>query len=93
MPSPDGLDHWQIKVELESLDRAIGRPTEGEWTDPLLALADQYFATRERLYREVYRLGPVRHVLNPRFMPPDWEASWRKASGDGAKVLRVLPQQ
>jgi hypothetical protein len=87
------LDHWRIKVELESLDRAIGRPAENEWTAERLALADRYFATRERLYREVYRLGPVRHVLNPRFMPPDWETSWRKASGDGAPNSKMLPQQ
>jgi len=74
------LEQWRSKVELETLDRAIGNPKADEWTPDKLALADKYFATQERLYREVYRLGPVRHVLNPRFEPPAWYESWSKAA-------------
>ncbi|MEI7730547.1 MAG: hypothetical protein WCO56_13310 [Verrucomicrobiota bacterium] len=80
------IEHWRSKVELETLDRAIGNPKVNEWTPAALALVDQYFAAQERLYREVYRLGPVRHVLNPRFMPPPWYDSWQKATKWGGQT-------
>ena len=85
------LEHWHSKVELETLDRAIGNPKQ--WTPEKLALADKYFAAQERLYREVYRLGPVRHGLNPRFMPPPWYDSWNKAGQQAPKPAALLPQQ
>lgn len=87
------LEHWRIKVELEVLDRAIGTPKPTEWTPDKLKLAERWFATQERLYREVYRLGPVRHVLNPRFMPPAWHDSWGKANAATAKAGTLMPQQ
>ena len=85
------LEQWRSKVELETLDRAIGLPKQ--WTSENLALAEQFFAAQERLYRDVYRLGPVRHVLNPRFMPPAWYDSWSKAHQQTAKPAPLLPQQ
>lgn len=87
------LEHWQFKVELETLQRAIGTPKDNEWTPARLALAEKYFAAQERLYREVYRLGPVRHVLNPRFLPPAWYESWRKATASAPSGGKPLPQQ
>jgi hypothetical protein len=87
------LDHWRIKVELEMLDRAIGTPKPQEWTVEKLALAEQWLATQERLYREVYRLGPVRHVLNPRFMPPAWYESWRKVNAAAPEGKKLLKEQ
>jgi len=87
------LEHWRSKVELETLDRAIGNPKEREWTPDQLALVDKYFAAQERLYREVYRLGPVRHVLNPRFEPPGWYDSWLKTTQSATKEPQMQPQQ
>ncbi|MBU4461342.1 MAG: hypothetical protein KJ579_12290, partial [Verrucomicrobia bacterium] len=87
------LEHWRSKVEMETLDRAIGTPKPEEWTPGKLALADRYFAAQERLYREVYRLGPVRHVINPRFMPPPWQASWSQATRTSAGTTSLIPQQ
>ncbi|MCU0916668.1 MAG: hypothetical protein MUC88_19220 [Planctomycetes bacterium] len=87
------LEQWRIRVELEELDRAIGTPPRTDWTADKLALAERWFATQERLYREVYRLGPVRHVLNPRFMPPLWYESWRQVSAGAPKGGTLGPQQ
>lgn len=87
------LDHWRYKMELETLDRAIGVPKQREWTGVKLALAEQWFATQERLYREVYRLGPVRHVLNPRIMPPAWHDSWSKVTASAPAGGKLLQQQ
>ncbi|HPA16329.1 MAG TPA: RHS repeat-associated core domain-containing protein [Verrucomicrobiae bacterium] len=59
----------------------------------LCSLAENYFAAQEHLYREVYRLGPVRHVLNPIAMPPPWMASWNAANKKAAPAAKGLPQQ
>lgn len=87
------LEQWKFKVELELLDRAIGAPQESEWTPEKLALADKYFAMQENMYRDVYRLGPVRHVLHPRFLPPPWQATWSKVTRAGARPASILLQQ
>lgn len=87
------IDHWRLKLELETLDRAIGIPKQAEWTSEKRALAEQWLATQERLYREVYRLGPVRHVLNPRIMPPAWYESWSKATASAPSGGKLLQQQ
>ncbi|MCX7007980.1 MAG: hypothetical protein NTY53_12165 [Kiritimatiellaeota bacterium] len=87
------IEHWRIKVELDTLDRAIGTPKPQEWTGEKLALAERWLATQERLYREVYRLGPVRHVLNPRFMPPAWYESWRKVNAAAPEGKKLLKEQ
>lgn len=81
------LDHWRLKLEMEELDRAIGQPKPDEWTPERLAKADAWFATQERLYRDVYRLGPVRHVLNPLNNPPAWYKSWREATQSAPAAL------
>lgn len=86
------LEHWRSKVELETIDRAIGRPADNEWTPEKLALADKFWAAQERMFREVYRLGPVRHVLNPRFHTPFWFESWQKAVGSAPKERKIQPE-
>ena len=87
------LEHWRSKTELETLERAIGTPKPHEWTPEKRAAAERYFAAQERMYREVYRLGPLRHVLNPRVMPPAWLASWNEANKRAASVAPDQPQQ
>lgn len=87
------LEQWRMKCELEGLQRAIGTPSAAEWTPARLELAERFFASQERLYREIYRLGPLRHVLNPRFMPPPWFDSWQKATSSAPAGGKLLPQQ
>ncbi len=86
------LEHWRCKVQMEILDRDIGNPKVTAWTPDKLALAEKYFAEEERLYREVYKLGPVRQVLNPRFIRPKWYDSWSRANQQTPESSR-LPQQ
>ena len=84
------LEHLRCKLALETLDRQIGRPKEGEWTPEKLSLADRFWAEQEHLQRDVYRLGPVRHVFTPKFQPPFWYESWQAAveSAPPAEVMR-----
>ncbi len=74
------LEHWRSKVALETLDRKIGTPKPDAWTPEKLALVDAFWAQQEQLQRGVYRLGPVRHVFTPKFVPPRWYDSWQKAT-------------
>ncbi|MCX6901214.1 MAG: hypothetical protein NT105_21265 [Verrucomicrobia bacterium] len=72
------LAHWRCKMELESLDRQIGQPKDDEWTPEKLKLADKFWSEQEYLQRNIYKLGPVRHVFTPKFMPPFWYDSWQR---------------
>jgi len=72
------LAHWRCKMELESLDRQIGQPADNEWTPEKLKLADKFWSEQEYLQRNIYKLGPVRHVFTPKFMPPFWYDSWQR---------------
>jgi hypothetical protein len=49
---------------------------ESEWTDTRVAAAEAFWATRERLLRDVYHLGPQRHVFANKFSPVPWRQSW-----------------
>ncbi len=79
-PSTWRLEHWRSKVKLEALDRQIGAPGAGEWTDATLRLARGFWAEQEHLQRRVYGLGPVRHVFARKFSPPRWYDSWMQAT-------------
>jgi hypothetical protein len=74
------LEQLRSKLRLEKLDRTIGRPSQGEWTRKTLGLVDAFWAEQEHLQRDVYRLGPVRHVFARRFHPPKWYDSWMQAT-------------
>ncbi len=74
------LEQLRSKVQLEKLDRQIGQPAVDEWTPSKRNLADQFWAEQESLQRDVYRLGPVRHVFARKFHCPSWYDSWMKAT-------------
>lgn len=86
------LEHWRCKVVLEELDRAIGAPKQNEWTPEKLKLASAFWAEQERLHRDVYKLGPVRHIFAPQFNPPTWYQSWQKATKSAPAQLKMRPE-
>jgi hypothetical protein len=75
LPADDWrVRHWAIKAEMLCLNTAI--MAEQEWTPNRVANAEQFWATREILERQVYGLGPLRHILDKRFSPLPWHKSW-----------------
>jgi hypothetical protein len=84
------LEHWRSKLNLERLDRAIGLPKE--WTAEKLKLADEFWAEKEHLLRDVYKLGPLRHVFAQKFIPPDWYDGWQRATKAGPKKETMQPE-
>ena len=55
-------------------NQAIGA---GEiWTPERKARAEEFWAAEEKLQREVYGIGLLRHILNRRFIEMPWYKSW-----------------
>lgn len=77
-PSEDAwrLEQWQRKSELFSLHARI--TAEDAWTPTRLELVDRFWAAQERLQREVWGLGQLRHIFARKYTPLPWYASWAK---------------
>ena len=60
----------------EGHGRFSARVLTPEVTAERLAQADAFWAAEEKLQREVYGIGPVRHILNRRFLEMPWYKSW-----------------
>jgi hypothetical protein len=86
------LEQWRSKTKLETIDRAIGLPKPNEWTKEKLQLVDSFWAEQEHLLRDVYKLGPLRHVFARKFVPPEWYASWQKATKVAPKEIILRPE-
>jgi len=83
------LEQWRAKLKLETLDRQIGNPPE--WTPAKLKLVEQCLAEHEHLQRDVYRLGPLRHILAWPASGAAWYASWaqqQQATSRAAELPR-----
>lgn len=92
VPSTWRLEHWRSKLKLEQLDRAIGLPKANEWTPEKRKLVDDFWAEQEHLQRDIYRLGPVRHVFSRKFNAPKWYDSWQKATNSEPKQEFLPPE-
>jgi hypothetical protein len=53
------------------------------WDAERLRAADEFWAAKERLYRQVWRLGLTRHILQFDGGAPPWHADYLKAKGAG----------
>ncbi|MCC6487008.1 MAG: hypothetical protein IT364_05865 [Candidatus Hydrogenedentes bacterium] len=86
------LEQWRLKLDLMKLNAAI--VAESEWTEARLAAVDAFWGTRERLMRDVYQLGPQRHVFADRFSPVPWRQFWEDYMGaHPAQSSHTLPEQ
>ena len=70
------MRQWDDKQRLFDLHRQIQALTG--WPPERLALAREFLEARDRMYRETWGLGPVRHVLHPRYFPPGWLAEYQE---------------
>ena len=65
---------WELKADMFAANQLIG--TGETWTPERLAHTEQFWAAEEKLQREVYGVGPLRHILNRRFLEMPWYKSW-----------------
>lgn len=70
------LDQWASKLRIFEAHADVLRGKT--WDRARFEAADRFFLEREKLYRDVWGLGLVRHVLNPRYHQPSWYAEWSK---------------
>ena len=78
-PTTWRLAQWESRVRLFEAHGEVMR--RKGWGRPRLAAARKYLAEQERLFRQVWGLGPVRHVMHPRFHRPPWFAEYQAAAG------------
>jgi hypothetical protein len=77
------LAGWEARVRLfEANQEALSGRT---WDERRLAAGRRFLEHQERLFRDVWKLGLLRAVLNPRFHRPAWFAQYEQASGRGAR--------
>jgi hypothetical protein len=70
---------WESKSALMVRYADVARGGDS-WPKERLAAAEAFWAEQERMQREVYGLGALRHVLHRRFSPFSWYAAWAKAT-------------
>jgi hypothetical protein len=74
---------WELKADMFAANQAIG--AGDNWTPDRLAQANEFWAAEEKLQREVYGIGPLRHILNRRFLEMPWYKSWASQPALSAK--------
>jgi len=60
-----------------------------DWTPQRRQAAEDYWAAYERLQREVYGIGPLRHCLAPPYLDLPWYKSWSQHQ----KLLATRPSR
>ncbi len=83
--------HVEKKAELMLLDYRIG--TGKEWSKredvkPYLALIDRRLELSEKLWREVYGFGILRHIFIPDRVLPEWYFNYKKLFPDQEGNIR-----
>lgn len=66
---------WELKADMFVANQRIMAAGDA-WNAPRLAAADDYWTAYEKLQREVYGIGPLRHVIAPAFLNLPWYRSW-----------------
>ena len=75
----------QMEAKLRIFEANADVLARKEWDEKRRAAADRFFLEREKLFRDVWGLGPIRHVLNPRYHPPSWLKERQAADAIGVK--------
>lgn len=69
------LDQWERRLRMYEQHSLVTE--QHEWNEVAQSAARRFVEERDRLSREVWGLGLVRHVLNYRYSQPDWFERYR----------------
>ncbi len=89
--SPGARNSWRLQQVVERLNLAEAHQAvraETNWTPKRLAAAGEFLAAKERLYRNVWRLGLQRHSFRFESNMPDWYDGYISLKG-GKKVTSI----
>jgi len=70
------VDMWEARLKIEKVNRKI-KIIDG-WNKEKFELVEKFFEEIEHLYRDVYRVGPVRHILKVHPGAPFWYGDYLK---------------
>jgi hypothetical protein len=71
-------DQLEGKLRLFEAHAAVMRMSQ--WDDARSAVAEAFFAAREFLYRDVWKIGLTRAGISPEFYGPSWLDEWRQVA-------------
>lgn len=94
----DPVSPTESRKELDSLaKKVLGNWRIEQWRSRLFLVeheraknAERFLDAQDKLYRDVYGLGKVDHVLNPAVGRPDWA---RRGKGKPDSQKEMLPEQ
>lgn len=91
------VNTWRFQQVAERLKMAGAHQAvlaESDWTQKRLAAANAFIAAKERLYRNVWRLGLQRHSFRFENYMPGWYESFIKISGEKKfkSIIDVIEQ-
>ncbi|HEX2949575.1 MAG TPA: hypothetical protein VHV83_08420, partial [Armatimonadota bacterium] len=78
------LAQWNARLCLYAAHWDVLR--HNEWNNEKRSAAEQFNNELRHLYRDIWGLGLVRHVLSPRFFTPEWYNGWQDASRQAVEV-------
>jgi hypothetical protein len=71
------LAQWEAKLRIFEAHFEVMKHVR--WDEVRRTTAERFVMERDRLYREVWGLGLVRHALNPRYFQPQWYSEFTSA--------------
>jgi len=74
------VDQLEGKLRMFEAHAAVMR--RSQWNAARLIAANEFFAAREFLYRDVWKIGLVRGGLSPQCYAPRWQEEWRRVVND-----------
>lgn len=77
---------WELKADMYVANARI-MAGGSDWNPQRLQAAEDYWAAYEILLREVYGIGPLRHVIAPAYLGLPWFKSWSQ----NQKLLATRP--
>ena len=73
------LEQLEGRLMMAEADAAVR--AESDWTPQRLAAAEAFWQVKEKLYRDVWRLGLTRHIFRFEGNAPKWHEEYQKVLG------------
>jgi hypothetical protein len=70
------LQQWEEKLNLFDAHSNVYKASE--WSEIRLQEANRFFEIQEKIQRNIWGLGLVRHALSLQFYRPEWYQDWRQ---------------
>ncbi len=76
---------WELKARMFVAHQAI--MGERSWSSQRLSNVEEFWTAQEVLHRQVWGLGPLRHIFGRRHTPLPWYAEWARLQSQAAAKI------